>query len=248
MYLVAYTASLHIPLLIASTVSGEVIKTIWDLPEHHIHYVLRQIWLLKPGPNDTDHKPQSTMYGFVVPSSYIRLLAVYITLMLLCTLGIFWNEFLLEKNIQYFNPSKVDCFFIKSYWDRFKLVEPIDCNNHVASRVSGNPTFECYKYKFDLTGASLAAAPVLAFSAAIIKVLPICFLFLKQCDTQRYRRLQHRIAFLCFFIASALLMLAGKNLQEFTTALKLCSISYGILLSLTVSILDFRLIPAARDQ
>ena len=227
-------------------------RIIWSsrLPEHHIHYVLRQTWILKPGPNDTDDRPQSTMYGFVVPRLYIYCLAMYITLMLYRVAGIFWHEFLLEEMPQHScNPSEVDCFFIKNFWDMFKLfAEPIiDCN-HVPSSVSANPPFLCYKYKFDFTGASLTAGPVLGFSAAIIKVLPICFLFLKRCETQRYRTLQYPIAFLCFLIGLVLSIIALLNFWKYTTSMKLDIFSLGILLSLTVPFLDFRLIPASRDQ
>ena len=156
MYLVAYFVSFNIPVWVSGLFWGSaIVNIIWNLPEHHIHYVLRQTWILKPGPNNTNDKPQSTMYGFVVPSSYICMLAKYITTMLLSVAGIFWHEFLLEETIQdSCNPSEVDCFFIKSYWDLFKLIEPVDCN-HVASRMSGNPTFRCFKYKFDFTGVHL---------------------------------------------------------------------------------------------
>ena len=246
MYAVAYSAPYHIPILVATLFAGHAIDTIWNSPEHNIHYVLRQIWILKRGPKDTNRRPQSTMYGFVVPSLYIRMLAVYITFMLLCAYGIFWHEFLLERTIKH--SSEVDCFFIENFWDFFKFIEPVDCND-VTSRVSSNPIFECFKYKFDFIGASLTAGPVLAFSAAIMKVLPICFLFLKRCDTQRYRILQYCIAFLCLLIITlVLLMSAGQNLWKFTTFLKLCSISLGILLSLTVPFLDFRLIPTSIYQ
>ena len=63
-------------------------------------YVLRQTWILKPGPDDTDDEPQSTMYGFVVPSSYIDMLAIlYIMTMVFCVATIFWDEFLLKETI-----------------------------------------------------------------------------------------------------------------------------------------------------
>ena len=249
MYLVAYTASLYIPAVVAGFFLGVVIHILWDLPEHHIHYVLRHTWILKPGPKDTKENPQSTMYGFVVPSLYIRMLAIYIMTMLLSVAGIFWNVFLLEETTRHScSPSEVDCFIIENFWDIFKFAEPITDCNHVASRVSGNPTLHCSKYKFDFTGASLSAGPVLGFSAAIIKVLPICFLFLKRCDTQRYRTLQYPIAFLCLLITLVLFVLTVQNFRKPATALKLISISFGILLSLTVPFLDFKLIPASRDQ
>ena len=253
MYLVVYTASLYIPQIVASLFFGIAINIIWDLPEHHIHYVLRHTWVLKPGPNDTNHKPQSTMYGFVVPSSYIYKLAVYIITMLLCVGGIFWHEFLLEITIQHScNPSEVDCFFIKSFWDIVKLVEPIDCKlAATCSSELGQLTFHCLKYKFDFTGASLTAGTVLGFSVAIIKVLPICFLFLKRCDTQRYRTLQYLIAFslLCVLISFVLYILAFQNTCiTFSIFCKFFIISGGFLLSLTVPFLDFKLIPASRHQ
>ena len=146
MYLVAYLASLHISKVAVGFFWGFAIGFILDLPEHHIHYVLRQTWILKPGPNDTDDKPQSTMYGFVLPQAYtyIYMLTSYTMLMLVFVAGIFWNEFLLEMTIQHScNPFVVECFFIKNCWDSFKFVEPIDCN-HVPSSVS---TFNCFKYK-----------------------------------------------------------------------------------------------------
>ena len=94
------------------------IKIMSRLPEHHIHYVLRQTWILKPGPNDTNHKPQSTMYGFVVPSFYIYMLAMYITIMLFFVARIFWYEFLFEETTQHScNPSEVNCFFIENIWE-----------------------------------------------------------------------------------------------------------------------------------
>ena len=246
MYAVAYIASAVIPVMVVWLLWGYVIKFILNLPEHHNHYLLRHAWILKPGPNDTKHRPQSTMYGFVVPSSYIYMLAVYIPFMLSCVAGIFWLEFLLEETSQHScNPSEVECFFIKKFWNI--LIEPIDCN-HVARRVSGNPTFTCFKYKFDFTGASLTAGPVLGFSAAIIKVLPICFLFLKRYETQMYKTLQYPIALLCLLISLVLFILAVRNLFKFGLFLKLFSISSGILVSLTIPFLNFQPIPESRDQ
>ena len=251
MYLVAYLASLHISKVVVGFFWEFAIGFILDLPEHHIHYVLRHTWILKPGPNDTDHKPQSTMYGFVVPSSYIHMLAIYIMIMFGCVAGIFWNEFLLEETIQHScNPSEIDCFFIEKFWDILKFADPIDCN-HVASRVSGNPTFICYKYKFDINGASWTTGRVLAISTFIIKALPACFLFLKRCDTKRHKTLQYPIMLLCLLISFVLFIPAVQKiwkLLSFTNFLEFLSISSGILLSLTMLFLDFRLIPASRDQ
>ena len=217
------------------------LRIIKNSPEHHIHYVLRMKWILKilkPGPKDTDDKPQSTMYGFVVPSSYIESLAMYITFMLFCVAATFWYEFLLEETIQQTcNPSEVDCFFIKHYWDYFKFVEPIDCN-HVPSGVS---TFTCYKYNFDLNGASWTAGRVFAISATIIKVLPGCFLFLKRCDAHRHKTLRYPIMLLRlpvtdllvhWLIFLTLYILLVQNILSLSYFLELSSISFGVMLSL----------------
>ena len=124
------------------------------------------------------------------------MLAVYIMIMFGCVGGIFWNEFLLKTSIQYScNPSGVECFIIENFWDILKFDEPIDCND-VASRVSGNLTFVCYKYKFDINGASWTAGHVFGISTFIIKALPACFHFLKQCDAQRHRKLRYLIVLL----------------------------------------------------
>ena len=216
-------------------------RIIKNLPEHHIHYVLRQTWILKPGPNDTDDKPQSTMYGFVVPSSYIRILVRYIMIMLYCVAGTFWYEFLLEETIQRScNPSEVECFFIKRYWDYYKFVEPVDCN-HVPSGVS---TFTCYKYKFDINGASWTAGRALAISTFIIKALPACFLFLKRCDACRHKTLRYPIALLRLLLTPVpaslvelLIVLVPpililQNILSLSYYLELLSISFGVLLSL----------------
>ena len=216
-------------------------RIIKNLPEHHIHYVLQQTWILKPGPNDTDDRPQSTMYGFVVPSSYIRMLVRYIIIMLYCVAGTFWYEFLLEETIQHScNPSEVECFFIKRYWDVFKFIEPLDCN-HVPSGVS---TFTCLKYKFDINGAAWTAGRVLAISTFIIKVLPACFLFLKRCDAHRHKTLQYPIALLRLLLtpvpASLVELLTAlvppililQNILSLSYYLELLSISFGVLLSL----------------
>ena len=248
MYLVVYTVSTIIPQFVVGFFWGLAIGFILDLPEHHIHYVLRQTWILKPGPNDTDHKPQSTMYGFVVPSLYIQMLAVYIMIMFGCVAGIFWNEFLLETTIQYFcNPSGVECFVIETFGDILKFTEPIDCN-HVASnlRPSGNPTFNCFKYKFDINGASWTAGRVFGICTFIIKVLPACFLFLKRCHAHRHKTLWYPIVLLSLLIISALLILGVEKASTSTFLLEPLSISCGILLSLTVLFLDF--IPTSRYQ
>ena len=122
MYLVAYTASLYITFLVVACLSMVAMRIIPRLPEHFIHYALRQTWILKPGPNDTNHKPQSTMYGFVVPSLYIWLFAIQTTLTLFCVAGTFWHEFLLEETIQHScNPSGVEYFFYTNFWDYFKI-------------------------------------------------------------------------------------------------------------------------------
>ena len=244
MYLVAYTASAIIPQFVVGFFWGLAIGFILDLPEHHIHYVLRQTWILKPGPNDTDHKPQSTMYGFVVPSSYIRMLAIYITNLLYYVTAIFWYEFLLEETTQHScNPSGVDCFFIKHFWNILKFAEPLDCH-HVPIGVS---TVTCYKYKFDINGASWTAGRAFAISGFIIKALPACFLFLKRCDKLRYRTLQYPIALLCLLITLVLLIPAVQNISSPSNIYELWSILLGILLSLTVPFLDFKLIPASRQ-
>ena len=135
------------------------LNIISKLPDHHIHYVLRQTWILKPGPNDTDDKPQSTMYGFVLPSLYIDWLGIYLTMMIWCVAGKFWYEFLLEETTikHSCNPYKVECFSYTSFWDLFTFVEPLDCN-HVANNVSN---FACFKYKFDINGAAWTAGRVL---------------------------------------------------------------------------------------
>ena len=218
-----------------------IFRIISRLPEHHIHYVLQQTWILKPGPNDTDHKPQSTMYGFVVPSSYIYNLAVYIAYMLYCVAIIFWYEFLLEETMQHScNPTEVDCFFIDHFWEILKFDEPIDCH-HVPSGMS---TVTCYKYKFDINGASWTAGRVFGISTFIIKALPACFLFLKRCDAHRHRTLQYPITLLRLlftpvpdFLLRLLLIfvpfiLFVQNLLSFSYCLELSSISYGVFLSI----------------
>ena len=219
-----------------------------NLPEHYIHCVLRQTWILKPGLKDTNHKSQSTMYGFVVPSSYIHMLATYIAFMLNCVAGTFWYKFLLEETIQHScTPSGVECFSYTSFWDLFTFVEPIDCN-HVPSGVS---TFTCYKYKFDINGALWTAGCVLAISTFIIKVLPACFLFLRRYNAQMYRILRYPIVLLCLLFIKylGLIISTVKNTTENTTIVfEFCSISLGILLSLTVLFLDFKPIPASRHQ
>ena len=94
MYPVAYIVSAIIPQMVVGFLFGSAIGIIPSLPEHHIHYGLRQIiWILKPGPSDTNDKPKSTMNEFVIPSSYIRMLAICITIMLYCVTSIFWAEF-----------------------------------------------------------------------------------------------------------------------------------------------------------
>ena len=222
------------------------LKIIFKAPDHHIHYVLRQTWILKPGPNDTDHKPQSTMYGFVVPSSYIYWLAMYIAFMLLCVAGTFWHEFLLEETIQHScNPSEVECFVFENFWDFFKFVEPIDCN-HVPSGVS---TFNCLKYKFDINGASWTAGRVFAICTFIIQVLPGCFLFLKRYNAQMHRTWRYPIVLLCLLITLILFILAVPKIWKsfsFTHFFELLSISSGIFVSLTVPFLSFKPLPASR--
>ena len=240
MYLVAYTASHDIPQWVVICLFVVALRIIKNLPEHHIHYALRQTWILKPGPNDINHKPQSTMYGFVVPSSYIYWLAMYIAFMLLCVAGTFWHEFLLEETIQHScNPSEVECFFIKNFWNFYKFVEPLDCN-HVPSGVS---TFICYKYKFDINGAAWTAGRVFGISTFIIKALPACFLFLKRCEAHRHKTLRYPIVLLRllftsvtailvhFLIFSVLFILLVQNILSFSYFLELLSISSGILLS-----------------
>ena len=209
------------------------------LPEHHIHYILRQTWILKPGPNDTDDKPQSTMYGFVVPSLYTCFFVSYTTLILFFVAGTFWREFLLEETIKHScTSSGVECFFYTNFWDSFKFVEPIDCN-HVPSGVY---TFACYKYKFDINGASLTAGRVFTISVFIIKALPACFLLLKRCDAQRHRILRYPIVLLCLLLILGLISLVVKYP---TNVLEYYSFSSGICLSLTVLFLDFKPIPAS---
>ena len=246
MYLVVYTASLHIPLWALACLFVVVLRIIKNLPEHHIHYVLQQTWILKPGPNDTDHKPQSTMYGFVVPSLYIRMLAMYIAFMLSCVAGTFWYEFLLEETIQHScNPSGVDCFFIKHFWNILKFAEPLDCH-HVPIGVS---TVTCYKYKFDINGASWTAGRVFGICTTIIKALPACFLFLKRCVAQRNKTMRYPIILLHLLLISVTgflvhlliilvlvrlvpFILLVPDLLSFSYFLELTSISSGILLSL----------------
>ena len=225
------------------------LRMISTLPKHHIHYVLRQTWILKPGPDDTDHKPQSTMYGFVVPSLYINWLAVYMSAMLVYVAAIFWHEFLLEETVQHScNPSGVECFFYTTFWDSYKFVEPVDCN-HVPSGVS---TFYCYKFKFDINGASQTAGCAFGICTFVIKVLPVCFLFLKRCDAQMHRKLRYPIVLLCLIISFVLFILPVKNLYKISPIyiFELWSISLGILLSLTILFLDFKthVIPASKHQ
>ena len=225
-------------------------RMISTLPEHHIHYVLRQTWILKPGPNDTDHKPQSTMYGFVIPSLYIYWLATYTTFMLFYVAAIFWYELLLEETIQQScNPSGVECFFYTNFWDSFKFVEPIDCN-HVPRGVY---TFACYKYKFDINGAFETAGCAFGISTFIIKALPACFLFLKRCDAQMHRKLRYPIVLLCLIISLVVFILpVHQKLWKIspTYIFELWSISLGILLSLTILLLDFKIhvVPASKHQ
>ena len=240
MYLVAYIAPFLIPQVVMLCLYMVALKIISRFPDHHIHNVFRRIWILEPGPIDTYYEPQSAMCGFVVPSSYIHWLAVYTTIMLYCVTAVFWYEFLLEQTDQHScNPCEVDCFFTKTFWDLFKFVDPIDCN-HVPSGVS---TFTCYNYKFDINGAFWTAARVFGISVFIITALPGCFLFLKWYDVQRHRRLRYPIVLLCSIIV-ALLIIAVKNKPPFPYIYELLSISCGILLSLSVLFLDFKLIPA----
>ena len=224
------------------------LKIIFKAPDHHIHYVLRQTWILKPGPNDTDHKPQSTMYGFVVPSSYIRMLAIYITNLLYYVTAIFWYEFLLEETTQHScNPSGVDGFFIKHFWDILKFAEPLDCN-HVPSGVS---TLICYKYKFDINGAAWTAGCAFGICTFISKALPTCFIFLKRCDAQMYRKRRYPIVLLCLLIILALVIPTVQKSWKLSTLsyiFEVMSISCGFILPLTVLFLDFKLIPASRHQ
>ena len=237
MYLVAFTASHFISTMVIISLGLVVLKIIQRFPDHYIHYVLRQTWILKRGPNDTYHKPQSTMYGFVVPSLYIDMLAIYFVNMPLLVARIFLCELLLEATIQHScNPSEVECFFVKNFWDFFKLVEPIDCN-HVASR---GLAFICLKYKFDINGAFWTAGRVFAICITIIKVLPAGFLFLKQCDAQMYRTLRYPIVLLCLLIIFVLFFSMVRNIASISYFSELVSILFGILLSLTVLFLDFR--------
>ena len=188
------------------------------------------------------------MYGFVVPSSYIGMLAIYITNLLYYVTAIFWYEFLLEETTQHScDPSGVDCFFIKHFWNILKFAEPIDCN-HVPSGVS---TFICYKYKFDINGAAWTAGRVFGICTFIIKALPTCFLFLKRCDAQMYRKLRYPIVFLCLLIILALFIPTVQNgwkLSTLSYIFEVMSISCGFILPLTVLFLNFKLIPASRHQ
>ena len=112
---------------------------------------------------------------------------------------------------------------------------------------NGVSTVTCYKYKFDINGASWTAGRV--FCITIIKALPACFLFLKRCVAQRNKTLRYPIILLHLllilvtgFLIHLLIVLVllrlvpiillVPNLLSFGYFLELTSISSGILLSL----------------
>ena len=144
------------------------------------------------------------------------------------------------------NPFKVECFITENaFLDLFKFIEPLDCNN----LPSGVSTFTCYKYKFDINGASWTAGHVFAICTLIIQVLPGCFLFLKRYNAQTHRTWRYPIVLLCLLITLILFIIEvlkfWKSLS-FTYLYELLSISLAIFVSLTVPFLSFKPIPASR--
>ena len=93
-------------------------------------------------------------------------------------------------------------------------------------------------------------------SILIITVLPAAyFLFLKRCDAQMDRTPRYPIMLLTLLIILELIILilvilAVENVWKISSSVylnKLISISFGILLSLTVLFLGFKLIPTSTD-
>ena len=125
------------------------------------HSVARKIFKMKAGPNDREDKPQTLLFGYVVPHLYIFQIVGF-SFMLFCnSLIIFWDTFLIEESYLC-NPNvpNLHCYA----HSEMNFTEELDCSNTTETIVY------CYQIILNFSSAAGSATGVFLISSIVFAI------------------------------------------------------------------------------
>ena len=128
------------------------------------HSVARKIFKMKAGPNDCEDKPQTLLFGYVVPHLYIFQIFGF-SLSLCCfSLMIFWDTFIIETSYLC-NPNvpNLHCYAQNISFMNFAEDE-LDCSNTTETSVY------CYQVVLNLSSAAGNATGVFLISSIVFAI------------------------------------------------------------------------------
>ena len=172
LYLIPIIICLSIPVVVLviptciAIYRCKVRKTIFTYKAHEIVRNLFSKGGLKAGPQDSEEKPETLLFGFVVPQTFIYQILLFSVVICFVSLAIFWDTFLFE--VSYLcNPDIPDlhCFSGKSLSEH-----ELNCSNTDYLEQNNYSSFECYQFVFDFSNAAGNAGGVFTMSSVVFGV------------------------------------------------------------------------------
>ena len=138
------------------------------------HYVAREVFRMKPSPEDTPESPKTEFFGYVVPDLYlIQVFLMAICLGLLAVYAFLVTFFVKESHECVASNRDLACFITNA--SSYKT-ERVNCST-IDSMFNGTtPDLHCYEFIFDASEAvsdagGILTAGVVAFTATVTCIL-----------------------------------------------------------------------------
>ena len=129
-----------------------------ELNSKFAHSVARRIFNMKAGPNDCGEKPQTLLFGYVVPNVYIYQILLFSILLCCNSMMIFWDTFLIEESyLCNSNVPNLHCYSHNSS-------DELNCSNTTETSVY------CYQFVFNFSSAAGNATGVFLMSSIVFAI------------------------------------------------------------------------------
>ena len=138
------------------------------------HYVAREVFRMKPSPEDTPKSPKTEFFGYVVPEFY--LIQVFLMAVCLACLAVyaFINTFFVKESYECVASNRdLACFTTDA---STYVTERVNCSTMHSIFNDTIPDLQCYEFVFDASEALSDAGGILTTGVVAITVTVTCVL------------------------------------------------------------------------
>lgn len=127
------------------------------------HSVARKIFKMKAGPNDREDKPQTLLFGYVVPNFYISQIVLFSFTLFCYSMMTFWDTFLIEESYLCIpNVPNLHCYAHE--YSEMNFTEELDCSNTTETSVY------CYQFVLNFSSAAGSATGIFLMSSIVFAI------------------------------------------------------------------------------